>query len=167
MLLNVTYNILKANQIDFLEQLLSNIDNATCETFPIIMIGNYNLDFITTLERENLETVILLYGFSFVGPTLPTRSCEATKTRIDYIIMESIPDEKRFVFDSPFKTDYFRCALFTDLNIEKLSRIILCRFDKKIGQNCFLQNIVRSPMFQSLSVFNSDWYLWYTCLFVV
>ena len=50
---------------------------------------------------------------------------------IDYILTESLPDEKSFVFESPYKSGHFGCALFTDITVEKLSRIILHRFDKK------------------------------------
>ena len=32
------------------------------------MMGDYNLDFFTSLEREKLETVILPYGFSVACP---------------------------------------------------------------------------------------------------
>ena len=59
----VTYNSLKANPIDFLDQLLSNADNATCEMLPINTMTDYILDCFTTLERENLEAVILHYSF--------------------------------------------------------------------------------------------------------
>ena len=114
MLLTLTYNPLKAIQIEFVEQLLNNIENATCESLPIDMMVNYNFDFFRTLEREILETVILPYSFSVSGPTLPTRICETTKTHIDYILTESIPGGKCFVSDCPFKTNRFCFAVFTD-----------------------------------------------------
>ena len=80
MLNNVTYNPMKQFQNDFLEQLETNIDNSTCETANITMMGDYNLDYLTPLERENLETVLLPYGFSVASPNLPTRVCKTTKT---------------------------------------------------------------------------------------
>ena len=63
-----------------------------------------------------------------------------------YTPTESTLDNKNFVFDVLFKTDQFGCALFTDITVEKLSPIIVNRKFKKIWQNRFLQNIVRSPM---------------------
>ena len=90
--LNVTYNPCKANQIKFFEKLLSNIDNSTCEMLPITMMEDYDLDFLRTLERENLEILILPYDVSVAGPYLPTRIFETTKTHIDYFLTESIPD---------------------------------------------------------------------------
>ena len=50
MLINVAYNPLKQFQKDFLEQLETNIDNSTCETANITMIGGYNLDNLTPLD---------------------------------------------------------------------------------------------------------------------
>ena len=102
MLLNVISNPLKAIQSEFVEQLLNNIENATCESLSINMVVDYNFDFFRTLEREILKTVILPNGFSVAGPTLPTRICGTTKTHIDYIVTESIPGGKCFVSDSPF-----------------------------------------------------------------
>ena len=67
MLLIVTCYPPEANQMYFPEQLSSNFDNATCESLPITMMGDYNSDFLTTFEQDNLETVIVLYGFSVVG----------------------------------------------------------------------------------------------------
>ena len=80
MTLNVTYDPMKTNQNDFLEHLLNNIDNANCQSLRITMMGDYNLDFFTALELENLETVILPYRFPVAGPTLPTCFCETMKT---------------------------------------------------------------------------------------
>ena len=119
MLINVTYNPMKQFQNDFLEQLERNIDNSTCETAKITMMGNYNLDYLTPLERENLETVILPYGFSVASLNLPTRVCKTIKTHIDYIIAENILDGNCFVFNSPFKTDHFGSVVFTNVFAEK------------------------------------------------
>ena len=128
-LLNVTYNPLEANQNHILEQLLSKIDNATCESLPITMMGDYNLNSFPMLERENLETIFLPWGFSVADPTLLTRVCKVTIRQIDYILTEKIPDERSFVFDSPFETDNFGCALLTDITVERLNRLLLIKFD--------------------------------------
>ena len=55
--LNKTYNPLKKYQIDFLEKLKTNLDNASCESFlDITLMVDYNLDYLTPLEKENLDT---------------------------------------------------------------------------------------------------------------
>ena len=94
-LLNNTYNPLKKYQIDFLKQVMTNLDNASCESFMgTTLMVDYNLDYLTPLEIENLETVVLPYRFEVASPSLPTRVCRSTKTHIDYLLAENIDDEK-------------------------------------------------------------------------
>ena len=45
--------------------------------------------------KQNLDTVVLPYGFTVASPWLPTRVCKSTKTHIDYILPENIDDEKK------------------------------------------------------------------------
>ena len=63
----------------FFEQLETNINNSTCETANITMICDYNLDYLTPLERENLETVKLPYGFSVASPNFLRVSVKVQK----------------------------------------------------------------------------------------
>ena len=130
MLLNIIYKPLKKYQINFLEQLMTNLDNAACESMEITLMGDYNLDNLTPLEKENLDTVVLPYGFTVASPYLPTRVCKSTQTHIDYILAENIDDEKSFVFETPFKTDHFCSVLFTEVSAGKQKCIRLPRFDK-------------------------------------
>ena len=60
------------------------------------MMGDYNLGFFSTLEREKLETVFLPNGFSVAGPTLSTRFCKTTKVHNYFFLTEIIPDDKFF-----------------------------------------------------------------------
>ena len=156
MLINVTYNPMKQFQNDFLEQLETNIDNSTCETANITMMGDYNLDYLTPLERENLETVILPYGFSVASPNLPTRVCKTTKTHIDYIIAENILDGKCFVFNSPFKTDHFGSVVFTNVFAEKQKCTILQKFDLSTYQkDAFCLSLSNIPWFRIYNCSNA------------
>ena len=86
MLLKIASNPLKTHQYYFLrhlELLLSDIDKSICNSLPITLMGDWKLDFSTTLERENLEMVSLTCGFSVPGHTLPTRIYKTTKMHID------------------------------------------------------------------------------------
>ena len=121
MLINITYNPLKQFQKDFLEQLETNIDNSTCETANIIRMGDYNLDYLTPLEWENLETVVLPYGFSVASLNSPMRVCKTTKTHLDNIIAENILDGNCSVFENPFETDHFGSVVFTNIFVENRS----------------------------------------------
>ena len=70
-LLSITYNPLKKYQIDFLEQVMTNLDNASCESFMgTTLMVYYNLDYLTPLEKENLDTVVLPYGFEVASSSL-------------------------------------------------------------------------------------------------
>ena len=121
MLVTVTCNPLKQFQNDVFEQLETNIDNSTCETANITMMGDYNLNYLTPLERENLETVILPYAFSVASPNLPTRVCKTTETHIDYIIAETVLYVKCIVFNSSFKTNHFGSVVFTNGSLKNKS----------------------------------------------
>ena len=83
---NVTYNPLKKHQIYFFEQLMTNLGNASCESFMgITLVGDYILDFQAERGKENLDTVVLPYGFTVASPCLPTRVCKSKKiTLITY-----------------------------------------------------------------------------------
>ena len=96
----------------------------------ITPVGDYNLDYLTPLEKENLDTVVLPYGFTVASPCLQTRVCKYTKTHIDYILAENIDDEKSFVFDTPFKTDHFCSVLFTEVSAGKQMCIRIPGFEK-------------------------------------
>ena len=142
-LLNITYNPLKKYQNDFLEQLMTNLDNASCESFMgITLMGDYNLNYFTPLEKENLDTVVLPYGFTVASPCLATRMCKSTKTHIDKILAENIDDGKSFVFDTPFKTDHFCTVLFAEVSAGKQKCIRLPRFAKtKFVKDAFCQTL--------------------------
>ena len=123
-LLKITYNPLKKYQIDFLEQLLTNRDNASSESFiGIPLMGEYNLDYLSSLEEETLGRVVLPYVFTIASPCLPTRVCKSTKSHIDYIPTEKIDDENSFVFDTPFTTDHFCSVVFTEVSAGKKSAL--------------------------------------------
>ena len=55
-------------------------------------MGDYNLKYLTPVEIENLDTVLLLYSFTVASPSLPTRVCKSTKTQFDY----TLPEQTRF-----------------------------------------------------------------------
>ena len=92
-------------------------------------MDDYNLDYHTPLEKENMDTVVSPYGITVASPCLPTRVCKSTKP-IDYILAENVDDEKSFVFDTPFKTDLFCSVLFTDVSAGNQTCIRLPRIDK-------------------------------------
>ena len=129
-LLNITYNPLNKYQIDFLEQVMTNLNNASCESFMGI----------------TLDTVVLLSAFTVASSCLPPRVCKSTKTHIDYILAENMDDEKSFVFGTPFKTDHFCSVLFTEVSTGKRKGIRLPKFDwTKYVKDAFCQTLSDIP----------------------
>ena len=111
MLLNKKYNTLKLYQNELFEQLLTNIDNSPCTSIPIILLGDYNIDYNNLDEKQNLDIVVLPYGYTIACQNLPTRLYKSTETLIEYILNVNTAEDR--VFDSCFKTDHFDCVLFT------------------------------------------------------
>ena len=69
------------------------------------------------------------------------------KTHIDYILAENIDDAKKFVFETPFKTDHFCSVLFTEVSAGKQKCIKLPRFDKtKYVKAAFCQTLSDIPL---------------------
>ena len=79
--MNVTYNPNKQNSTDFLDQLAIKIDNAITKNEKIILLGDYNINYLDTLERSRLETVILPYDLHIKNQTIPTRLNRGNNTK--------------------------------------------------------------------------------------
>ena len=104
------------------------------------------ITYLTPLEKENLDTVVLPYGFTVASPCLSTRVCKSTKTHIDYTLAENIDDEKSVVLEVPFKTDLLCSILFTEVSAGKQKSKRLPRFDKtKYVKNAFCQTVSNIP----------------------
>ena len=56
-----------------MDQLAINIDNAITKNEKILLLGDYNINYLDTLERSRLETVILPYDLHIKNQTIPTR----------------------------------------------------------------------------------------------
>ena len=102
LLVNVTYNPNKQNSTEFLNQFAFNFDNAITKTKKIILLGDYNFNYLDTLERPRLETVILPYNLHKEIQTIPTRLNwgNNTKSLIDYIITDCSHMNDSIICDS-------------------------------------------------------------------
>ena len=107
MLVNLCYNPSRSNFIDFLEQLTLNIDNAFSVSNKITLLGDYNINYLDSKEKENLDSIIIPYGLKVFCPNDETRISSSTKTHIDYIITDYETNDIEFCFDTPYKTDHF------------------------------------------------------------
>ena len=59
MLVNLCYNPSRSNFIDFLKQLTLNIDNAFSVSNKITLLGDYNINYLDSKEKENLDSIII------------------------------------------------------------------------------------------------------------
>ena len=73
MLVNLCYNPSRSNFIDFLEQLTLNIDNAFSVSNKITLLGDYNINYLDSKEKENLDSIIIPYGLKVFCPNDETR----------------------------------------------------------------------------------------------
>ena len=105
MLVYLCYNPSRLNFIDFLEQLTLNIDNALSVSNKITLLGDYNINFLDSKEKENLDSTNIPYGLKVFCPNVETRISSSTKTHIDYIISDYETNGIEFCFDTPYKTD--------------------------------------------------------------
>ena len=87
-LINVSYNPNKSQYHQFLEELSISIDHAIVENKPLTIMGGYNINYLNTREKQDLETVTLPYGLIVSNTDQPTRKKGTSKTLIDYIITD-------------------------------------------------------------------------------
>ena len=81
-LINVSYNPNKSLYHQFLEELSVSIDHAIVENKPLTIMGDYNINYLNTREKQDLETVILPYGLIVSNADQPTRIKGTSKTLI-------------------------------------------------------------------------------------
>ena len=101
MLVNLCYNPSRSNFIDFLEQLTLNIDNAFSVSNKITLLGEYNINYLDSKEKENLDSIIIPYRLKVFCPNDETRISSSTKTHIDYITSDHETNGIEFCFDTP------------------------------------------------------------------
>ena len=153
MLVNLCYNPSRSNFIDFLKQLTLNIDNAFSVSNKITLLGDYNINYLDSKEKENLDSIIIPYGLKVFCPNDETRISSSTKTHIDYIISDYETNGIEFCFDTPNKTDHFASFILTDIKCGKSLPRIISTFNKK--------NYQKNEFCNTLSAL--PWYLLYQC----
>ena len=131
-LINISYNPCRKHANLFLEGLAQGIDKAIVEGKPIIMMGDYNLDYMVKSDRNCLETIFTPYDLIFTNKKEPTRVANK-RSLLHYLIIDSsIKYTKTFIFDCPIITDHFAQLIVLDiLNAGKSIPIKKTFFDKK------------------------------------
>ena len=78
-LINISYNPCRKHANLFLEGLAHGIDKAVVEGKPIIMMGDYNLDYMVKSDRNCLETIFTPYDLIFATKKRANQSSKQTQ----------------------------------------------------------------------------------------
>ena len=122
-LLNPAYTPNRNNKTDFLEDLAKSIDHAQSFNSNLILLGDYNLNYLNEDDKQSLDTILIPYNLDVTNKLTPTHS----KALIDYIITDlGIKDLTNIsiVFTSPIKTDHQATAFITELKLNNNVRPI-------------------------------------------
>ena len=61
-LLNLAYNPNRNNKTDFLEDLAKSIDHAQSFNSKLILLGEYNLNYLYEDDKQSLDTILIPYN---------------------------------------------------------------------------------------------------------
>ena len=135
-LINISYNPHKHHYRQFLEEFSTSMDYAITEIKPLVLMGDYNENFLNKNERECLETILIPYGPYVMNKELPTRVVGTSKTLIDYIITDHLNAEtfETHVSDTPFRTsknkpiDHRATSIISDFQINTNKNVTVKNF---------------------------------------
>ena len=122
-LLNLAYNPNGNNKTDFLEDLTKSIDHAQSFNSNLILLGDYNFNYLNEDDKQSLDTILKPYNLNVTNKLTPTHS----KALIDYIIIDlGIRDltNNSIVFTPPIKTYHQATAFITELKLNNNVRSI-------------------------------------------
>ena len=136
---NVAYNPEKSKTDIFLEELALQIDYGITKKQKILLLGDFNINYLHPNERNKIDTILVPYGLSVVNKT-PTRG----KNLIDFVIKDDeLPHSNVFTFESPITSDHKAIAMITNVTMNKKQPPRRKRiFDKsKYCKSLYLQDL--------------------------
>ena len=158
LLVNVTYNPNKQNSAEFLDQLAINIDDAITKNQKIILLADYNINYLDTLERFRLETVILLYDLHIENQTISTRLNRGNniKSLIDCINTDCSTIKDTIICDSIVKSYHIAILSLLGLRVE-IKKVPIQKIDlhKKNCNALDFKHCLEQPNRQKLYVQNN------------
>lgn len=124
-LINLSYNPNKSLGEEFLEQLTSSIDKAIKENKTIVLMGDYNLDYLNEKDRGLLDSAIVPYGLTVSNKATPTRISRTSKKLLDYIITDDNLPVESHVFKPLLKTDHDGTIAISNIQCESRKNVII------------------------------------------
>ena len=114
-----------------MENLATSIDSIVGSFDSIILMGDYNIDYLNKNERNCLDTIIVPYGLNVCSAKDETRINKSSKTHIDYIITDEQNFENSFVFETHFKTDHLASLFISNSKNLKQTPQKIITFNKR------------------------------------
>ena len=110
LLVNVAYNPEKSKIDIFLEELALQIDYGITKRQKILLLGDFNINYLHPNERNKIDTILVPYGLSMVQNTYKG------KNLIDFVIKDDeLPHSNVFTFESPITSDHKATAMITNV----------------------------------------------------
>ena len=129
-LVNIAYCPQKRKLDEFLDYLALNFDKTTTENKPIILMGDYILNYFCKSEKGKVDTVLIPSDLNPINAKDPTRITSHNKTLIDFL-----------------KTDKY------------LKSLLVATFESLISSDHFSQLIIFKTVFGTTKGRGSNTYL--------
>ena len=91
------------------------IDYGITKKQKILLLVDFNINYLHPNERNKIDTILVPYGLSVVNKT-PTRR----KNLTDFVIKDDeLPHSNVFTFESPITSDHKAIAMITNVTMNK------------------------------------------------
>ena len=141
-LVHLSYNSSKNTSSEFLEFLAKNIDTSVVQQSNLILMGDYNINYLNHREKQMLDTILIPYGLK--PSNVNENTMKTTNSLIDYVIVEDgFKTLSTIISDTPIKTDHYAQLVITDsIGNKKANPIIKTVFCKKNYSKTYFQKLL-------------------------
>ena len=143
-MINVSYCPRKSLAKKFLDELDFGIDYAVAEQKKIILIGDYNINYLETDAKALIDLHFSPYGLKIVNKKYPTRLNErGNDTLLDYTITDLDGKCHTTTCESYLPSDHLltSCSFHVKLRKKRNSRRLTIRSKKNFNPLCYRQDL--------------------------
>lgn len=105
-LVNLAYSPNKNLASTFLNEMIANVNKVLTENKPLVLMGDYNIDYLSSVDKSKLDTLLSLFDLHVSNSHTPTRQTAHSATLIDHILTDNPEDFQCFITDPPIRTDH-------------------------------------------------------------